>query len=284
VEEKGCVSFSPIPILVPDRTYPADCYSLIAIHGPYEELWFFCFGMMPFVCQGILFILMILSVVHPNFGSIEDVDNPDEGFLAKFIPADVAPIVKTTQIMAIFVYVVFADSSLQDIATAANTFPRYSQSTNQDRTRRMALSAILRGIQGILASLSVFLLVFTSKKVIDIILNFTAVNFLSGLDDVAFYLAKSGRFGPNLETEVARIELLLLPRCMFRKNKHVRYFWTVFITGVTLIGLTVCIFIAQNNNNTWTTRTVRVQFQEGTGLLGYNGCYKINEVKNWAIR
>merc|ERR1712194_587963 len=49
------------------------------------------------------------------------------------------------------------------------------------------------------------------------------------------------------------------------------------ITGIILIGSMVSIIVVQNDKCTWTTRAVRVQFQEELGLQAYNGCYKIDD-------
>ena len=120
---------------------------------------------------------MILSVVYPKIGSNQDVDNPDSDsgdIWAAFIPADVAPLVKATQIVAILAYVIFADSTMVDIALAVILFPTISEAKPEDKTRRMAFSAILRGTQSILGTISMLLLVIISTTVIDIILNFTA--------------------------------------------------------------------------------------------------------------
>ena len=163
-------------INIQDQYFPSDCYSFLGLYGPLHHPWYFSFGMMPFVFQVILSILLILSVVCPKLGTHEDVDNPDsdDGFFAAFIPANVAPIVKATQITSILVYVIFADSSLQDVASAVNLFPRFSQVKRVDKARRLVFSSILRATQGILATSAVLLLVVTSSTVIDIILNFTA--------------------------------------------------------------------------------------------------------------
>ncbi|VEU39904.1 unnamed protein product [Pseudo-nitzschia multistriata] len=71
-----------------------------------------------------------------------------------------------------------------------------------------------------LASLVVFVLVVTTPDVIDIILNFTAVNFISGFDDVAFELAQWGKYGPRLEKEANRIEELKAPPCIYLKHRR----------------------------------------------------------------
>jgi len=248
--------------------------------------------MMPFLFQFALSILMILSVVDKRHNANAEVDNPDSdsvnAFWAKFIPADVGLLVKWTQFTTILVYVIFADSSLQDVASAVNLFPRVSQVQEGEKTRRMVLSSILRGTQGILATIAVLLLVITSSTVIDIILNFTAVGFISKLDNVAFELAKYGRFGPQIEAEAKKIEKTPLPRFIYQKQKHVRYLWTVFTIGIFLISCMLFVIASQKHPVKWTTQMLRVQFPEFEGMNSLemnSGCYKINkDSKGWDNR
>ena len=69
------------------------------------------------------------------------------------------------------------------ICTAVETFPRFDTANNDDdKTRRMIFSCILRFIQGGMAIFSSFILIVNSSNVIEIILNFTAVNFISNID------------------------------------------------------------------------------------------------------
>ena len=106
--------------------------------------------------------------------------------------------------------------------------------------------------------------------------NSSSVGYISQLDDIAFSLAKAGRFGPMIEAETKEIKKRPLPRCIVRKNKHVRYFWTVFITGILLLGLTISVLVFQKSKHKWTTKTLRIQFQDQTGLQAYNGCYQMD--------
>ena len=39
----------------------------------------------------------------------------------------------------------------------------------------------------------------------DIILNFTSMNFISGLDEIGYELALWGKYGPKLENKAKRI-------------------------------------------------------------------------------
>ena len=68
------------------------------------------------------------------------------------------------------------------LCTAVETFPRFDTATMDDKTRRMLFSCLLRFIQGSMAIFSSFVLVVNSSNVIEIILNFTAVNFISNID------------------------------------------------------------------------------------------------------
>ena len=71
---------------------------------------------------------------------------------------------------------------MSTICTAVETFPRFDTATIDDKTRRMLFSCLLRFIQGGMAIFSSFVLVVNSSNVIEIILNFTAVNFISNID------------------------------------------------------------------------------------------------------
>ena len=66
------------------------------------------------------------------------------------------------------------------------------------------------------------LLVITAPDVVDSILNFTAVNFISGLDEIGYELALWGKYGPKLENKAKRIGAEPLPECMRFKPKYAR--------------------------------------------------------------
>ena len=56
----------------------------------------------------------------------------------------------------------------------------------------------------------------------DIILNFTSMNFISGLDEIGYELALWGKYGPKLENKAKRIGAEPLPECMRFKPKYAR--------------------------------------------------------------
>jgi len=214
--------------------------------------------------------------VASKWSTNEDTDNPDSGFFSDFIPSNVDTLSRATQFMALLSYCIFADESLKDMVTAVETFPRFSKAKEGDKTRCMVFSCVLRFTQGMLATIVVLLLVITTADVIDIILNFTAVNFISGFDDVAFELAQWGKYGPRLEAEAKRIEELPVPDCMYRKYRHVRYRSTILpIAFVLLVSLST-VAIRQEHLEIWKTVRLRVQFEDDSIFEPFSGCYDID--------
>jgi len=262
--------------------YPQDCFSFIALNGPTLRKWskqkalFFLFGLMPFCFQLTFTMLMIMSVVDEKRGTIKENDNPDTGRFAEFIPANTSSIVRATQIVSLSAYLLFPEASLQDVIKAFQFFPRSSEAQSGDPVKSMKFSCFLRGFQGFLAVTAALLLVLTSGTVVDIILDFTAVNFVSKLDDYAFVLAKSGQFGPALKVESEKIMNTKLPRCMCRKSKHICYMIVSSFIALILFGTMILIIVCQENSNMWITPTFRVQFQD-IDLNTHNGCYQLNK-------
>jgi hypothetical protein len=203
----------------------------------------------------------------------EEVDNPEENAL---IPANVNILARTTQLVCLISYLAFASESIQDIAIAVETFPRFSKAEPDDKVYCMVWSCILRGIQGLLATCVVLLLIVTTSDVRDIILNFTAVNFVSAFDNIAFEQARLGKCGPTLEDEANRIQDAPAPACIFRKYRHVRNLSTVTTVGFIMMTLFAMVNFYQYSPNHGLTKRFRIQINKDNGdITKYSGCYDI---------
>ncbi len=281
-----------------ENKYPQDSYSFLALHGPRENFVFFSFGLMAFLFQFAFLMLMILSVVGKELqtGNIGDgIDNPGNpgslrglGWASSFFPSNTSNLARATQITSLLSFMVFADETLLDIAKALELIPplwssssskESMTSSQQQRNHRLwglMFSCVLRFVQGIMAVFAVFLLVMTESSVIDIVLNFTAVNFIAALDDTAFALARWGKFGPYLKREAKRIEDLDLPPSV--KTKRIRAWYTAAVLPVSIMLLCLMcgIMAYQESHNKWITQTFRVQFQDNTGFGSYSGCYHLD--------
>ena len=193
-----------------------------------------------------------------------------------FIPSNVSALSRMTQFVALISYCVFADDSLKDIVTAIEMFPRFDRVTRDDKIYCMLFSCCLRFSQGVLASIVVLLLVIRTPDVIDIILNFAAVNFISGFDEIAFELARWGKYGPSLKAEADRIQDTKVPDCIYRKYDHVRYRYTIAMAATVLLILLTTVALAQKSTKIWVTQRLRVQFKDGSLFEDYSGCYEMD--------
>ena len=261
--------------------FPCDCYSFIALNRPMESrqtMGFFFFGLLPFLFQMVFLLILLWSVMDYERGTIGDTDNPDaeEGFFSRFIPANASPIVRGTQVLSMIAFLIFQDASLQDVVQSIQMFPSSSEVQDGDPVGCMRLSCVLKGIQGILSVFCAMILVFISDTVIDIILNFTAVNFISYFDQNLFSLALSADLGPGLQTEAKRIKNKDLPPCIFKTKKHFYYRTVLASMSSFIFAFVVFVIYIQTSQNNWTTKTMRVEFQESTGLKAYSGCFELN--------
>jgi len=259
--------------------FPRDSYSFIAVFGPKDDPDPFCFGILVFMFQCALFSLMIMSVVREESRTIGEIDNPDSdltfGF-AGFIPANAPRIVRATQIIAILSYLVFPEASLLEVAKGVEMFPPFWAHDSTGLTWRMKISSFLRCVQGGLAIFAVFLLVMTASDVIEIVLNFTAANLISLLDDTAFKVARAGKYGQVLEEAAAKVEIEMIPHNCIPRNKCRRYRITVCILSALLFGMMFFVMFSQESTEKWITRTIHVQFESSTDLQQYSGCYDMS--------
>ena len=251
-------------------TFHPDCYSFISTNTPKSPYWWF--GIMIFVFQVSFLILIILGTMSKwRSGKVDD--NPTDGVFADFINTEASPVVVATRIVALLTSIIFIDSSVMDIIVAVHSFPTYSMVTKRDNFWNLAFSCILRFTQGFLAQLVMLILIFNTNDPIDIILNFTALNFVSQLDDMAFDLAKSGKYGKKFENECMRVEQAPLPVCMYRNRKHGRFLVTIIFLGTVVFAIFFIFVYKMYHPTQWETQILRIQFKEDDGFQVYNGCY-----------
>lgn len=252
-----------------DRYYPKDSYSILVLNGPTENNWsgrkfLFClFAFVPFVFQtGFLHLMQLHLAEKRDEGQFPhlptDTDEMDADAIAK-MQACIRN-VRVAQGISLLAYVVFPNSTLNDIIKAIQLFPMSAASADKDvPVACIRISCILRGVQGLFALLIVFLLVMSSHNTLDIILNFTAVNFITDLDDTAFSLAKSGVFGKHLKREAYRIANTKLPACINRESKQVWCGIVMVSTAVILYGLMTFILLAEDTAFHWIIAALNAQ-------------------------
>lgn len=262
-------------------TFPDDCFSFLIVHGPIQSPYFFFFGFGISMLQLGFLILALLSMVHPQWTATGHTDNPQSYFF--YFPSNVTGLVRTTQILAVISYCLFADMSVKDYLTALDLFPQYSKVTKKDKYWCMVFSCVLRFSMGFLTFIVTLIMLLTNTSVIDTILDFLAMNFISDIGKMAFQLCLWGKYGRRLEAEARRLEDAPLPQCMLRQpnSKRYRFMVTPIIALASLI-LSMLIF-AQSYDGVWTTEAVRVQIVDNSALDAYSGCYVVNDHRDTFI-
>ena len=135
-----------------------------------------------------------------------------------------------------------------------------------------ALSRILVGNIGII---STFLLVMYSTEVIDLLLNFTAMEFVATLDDSAFELAAKGFLGGTLERKVDIIRAFrYTPRNRARRRRSRLVLFLFYF--VLIFSAFFAIIILQQQRSVGIENEVYIQFDDRRleSLTGVSGVYK----------
>ncbi len=195
----------------------------------------FLLGFVVFIFQVGLLVLMLMSKAYKPESEVLEVDNPDseqgDKYVgpASFINANSSYLVRTTQMLSIIAFFLFGGESLSDVVQAVLNAPAVCISCDEKYRKKnlwLQLSCTLRLIQGILGCSTGLLLVVSSNEVIDIVLNFTAVHFISDFDNKAYDLAKNGFYGKGLFDATKTVEGMKLPkeRVVDRFNNFVEKF------------------------------------------------------------
>lgn len=163
----------------------------------------------------------------------------------KRVGGDPGAVKTTAQVVSLLAYLVFPNSTLQDVIKAIQPFPWYFVEADDIPVGCIRIACIPQENYAIIVT---FLLVMSSDNALDIILNFTAVNFISDLDEAAFSFAKSGVFGPILKEETKRIADTKLPACLYRESKQVWFGIVTACTAMILFAVMVVATIAQENS------------------------------------
>lgn len=237
--------------------FPRDSYSILALNGPTTHGWSWnkrLFCLFSFLTCAFQFGFLELLLFHMDLK--HDIDDESHRKLELIIEegADKSACyrnMRMAQAIALLTFVMFPNSMIKDLVIAVKLFPMDSKNVTGVPLGCTRISCMLRGIQSIFAIGVVFILVMSTENILEIILNFTAVNFITDLDDSAFKLARSGVFGPALRVETKRIENMKLPPCIHRKSTHFWYGSVMVATFVVLFGLMTSMIIAEEKTFEW---------------------------------
>jgi len=184
------------------KKLPPDTFSFFICSKPKSVA--FCFACLVFAIQLAVFALLLVNRITPRS------DNPLN------IPDCVDIEVLVTQVIAIVISVYIQD----DLRVAFEQFfPGYSedmekafqqqgdQQGQHDISRwKWGLSHTCRFLEGLFGLVISFFLIIAVDNVFDLLLNFTAMVFVSEFDDIAFKLSSSGYFGASIKKKTQIID------------------------------------------------------------------------------
>jgi len=147
--------------------------------------------MLVFAIQVIIFGLVAADVI--------DLANKGNPFN---LPANVESTVRMTEVLAIVIAIITQDDVRTSINLLRDGYDKEALSVFPGSTKaKWVISIFLRGSEGILGLFVTFLLVMQSSTVLDLLLNFSAMEFVSLIDDVVFGLTTEGFFGRAMKKE-----------------------------------------------------------------------------------
>jgi len=249
--------------------YPEDAYSFLTLNGPttnlswpFQKFVFFLFGLVPFLFQ-IMLLGLLVSKFFLNDDPLTATGAEGEATKEEKIPVDVM----MARIVSLAAYLLFPSSTQRGLIKALQLYLWCDSAIEDIPAGCSRLSCTLRFTQSNLAITVVFLLIMKSEDTLEIILNFTAVNFISNLEDDAFYIAKSGILGSKFMEEAKRIGKTKLPSCMHRKSKRISC--SVMLATYAAIFLSLMIALMTVNDEDACSKVLRgmVQFQCGVSSV-----------------
>ena len=204
---------------------------------------------------------MIFSVILIDITNIHDEKNNYFGF-----PTNVTSSVRIAEVIALII----SGGTEEDTRTALNLlcagYPNCSFFTKQ-RIRVSLLnwrsSIFARLSEGILSIFLTFLLVMRSTDVVDLLLNFSAMMFVSVLDDTAFSLSYQGFLGltcKKMADEVAsayyrrrrrRNSLCLYKRSDTESKKSFFQYRTAISLSIDDLTTTCCMVVRVDTPKLW---------------------------------
>jgi hypothetical protein len=270
-------TFANKPANKPANTHillPEDTFSFFAFVGVYS--WSFFVAFLVFFVQVTTLSLLIADSIDRK-----NEQNP------LGIPASVESPVRASQLLALLIAVI----SQTDVVSSANLLynvlykstalhEALTLTAGSGRTKWFG-SLFSRFFEGCLGLTVTFILIMRADTVRDVLLNFTAVEFVSSIDNVVFYLAKYNYFGRKVkydaENEVINGEHFSVRDRNARCGLHFVLLSVIFLS---FFGGWLGI-VARQNKGGYLSQTVFVQFDdEFSPELGtFSGLYRIGETR-----
>jgi hypothetical protein len=162
----------------------------------------------------------------------EDPVADDNRFRAPLIPNDKT--VMMAQYSAILIALVSQDDVVKTIGLISVSYDPKIQATHSSASRFMwVLANTMRFFEGLLTVMVSFTFIVRSNDVLEMFMNFAAVEFISSLDNIVFELVTHGYVGDDVEKKAKGVSDLSFPVT----RKHLR--WVQRVAFLTILAAMV---------------------------------------------
>ncbi|CAJ1963695.1 unnamed protein product [Cylindrotheca closterium] len=198
----------------------------------------------PVTSPSFIFAFIVVGVKFSLFGFlILDLYNKATEVNALF--SKKGTLIRATQFLLLPIAIALQEDLIYVYTRIANI--KYSseilEETPSATKSKFALSFLLRLMDGI-ASLTInFILILTTDEVLDLFLNFAALHFLQGIDDVAFQMAHEGFLGDRMEDRCRVVEETTMSRRIGDSFTNALDSILFMLTYACMIGVWTYVFI-----------------------------------------
>eukprot|EP00984_Skeletonema_dohrnii_P025011 scaffold14154_cov114-Skeletonema_dohrnii-CCMP3373.AAC.5 len=176
-----------------DPCLPEDTFSFLI----YSRVRSRAFCLATFV---LLFQITIYGVLAVEILDVRNGRNP------LLLPVNVHPSVRAAEFLSTVVAIIIQDDARKAVTLLRDGFDQDLPKAFEGTTKaKWILSILLRAFVGMFGLFLTFLLIMQSTDVINLLLNFLAMEFVSQLDDLVFVLTREGFFGRRLQKEAKKL-------------------------------------------------------------------------------
>jgi len=216
-----------------ERELPQDTFSFL-IYTNVCSPCFLC-GIMVFLFQMGIYVVLANDIIDCRIDgkfNCKMKKNP-VGF-----PTNVSDAVRISEVLALIISII----GQQDVRKAICLYRDGFDKDNLTKVFKGAtlwkwtLSIVLRALEGLLGLTLTFLLIMRSDFVLDLLLNFSAIYFVTELDDMVFGLASEGFLGRTLKKEtksLSRNTYFVSHECANSKSANrviIAYYIVLFVS------------------------------------------------------
>ena len=209
-----------------ERSLPEDTFSFLIYCDINSRS--FVLGILVFLFQIAIYIILTANIVE---------DEPRNGNIFGFPETASVPL-RISECLAILISIITQTDARKAICLYRDGFDEagLTQVFQGASFWKWSLSIGLRASEGLLGLIIAFLLIMQSDDVLELLLNFSAIEFVTLLDDVVFELVREGFFGREMKKEAKRLSKMtysVSQDCANSKSATVLsllYFVVLFLT------------------------------------------------------